>query len=306
MPGSTLYYNGYNQVTLSQAQQTYAILGTQQSGDTDNTKMDGDAYPLISDMISYFSKVDFVAWNSTTSAAFAASLPPIVSDSSGLDNSQTNMRKMIVKTVREHYVIANNSNFPVYIKLYDFVWKGKPTQLGGGDNQLGPLWNAGMNALNDATSNLNVYKNIGISPMDSRRLTQFYSLHKVTNVNLAAGESHRHGVINHLFKKVHGEELANMATSPSIPYKGASVCLLVVYGAPVHGDTDHSEEHLTTTASATIDWVWTRTVRIKPFTVPTVLEGRYDSGNNKLISVTAPGGQNEESGLPELVGTYGA
>lgn len=230
-------------------------------------------YPTATEITSLFAS--YKTLDSSTGLSYnAPSIIPGTNPAAALSNT----RDMVLNYCREHHMLTNVSNFPVFAKIYDFMYTGKPNYT----YDMNSIWQDGLQVMENAAAgatNADTY--IGMSPMYSKRLRQFYKLKKEVSIVVAPGSVHTHTVFCEFHRKFKGEEYS--ATTTGIPIRGSMFTFLVYYGPP----HNLAVSSTVTTPIASFDIMTTREVKYTPFSVPLVEEGRIDTDGIPLIGATS-------------------
>jgi hypothetical protein len=180
--------------------------------------------------------------------------------------------------------ITNASNTPLNMKIYDV--EARFNQLGTRGDPVDLWQNLGANE--GGTTSGNNYSQIGNTPFSSNTFCQQYKIFKVTDIQLAEGQVHKHTLVNNKKIKFNAQQLLNYQTVndtnqfSTLRGKLTTFSIAVFYGTPVASATNPNVE--ITTSPVKINYVMQQLYKYKVIpnnrkinssiqTIPTALTG---------------------------------
>lgn len=191
------------------------------------------AYPTYSDVQNLFSMY-WVQGNDVVQGTGLASVQDPIHPAapSSTTGKITNTQDIWLHYVSAHHMITNCTNVPLFMKIYDFAYKGNVTQDTSGAETPNQVWAEGMKDATNQTSTDTTFF-VGVSPMQSKQLRSLYKLEKVTDVVMPQSGVHVHKVYTQYHRKLKGEEFANPLLSQSVYVKHMTISMVVFYGPPL-------------------------------------------------------------------------
>lgn len=165
---------------------------------------------------------------------------------------------------RQESTLTNATNVPVNIVIYDV--QARMPQMPGGRGDPIDLW-TGLVAAEGGPSGSNNYAQIGNTPFTSNTFCQQYKILKVTQVQLAEGQVHKHTFINKGKYKFNPQQLLTyQSTGDTSQWSNCrqdltTWSIAVFYGTPVASKTNPLSE--VTTSNCKLNWVMTQNYKYK-------------------------------------------
>lgn len=164
---------------------------------------------------------------------------------------------------RQESTLTNATNVPINIVLYDV--QARTPQLGTRGDPV-DLW-TGLTAVEGGPAGSNNYSQIGNTPFTSNAFCQQYKILKVTQIQLAEGQVHKHTFVNKQKIKFNPQQLLLYQSAldvnqwSGIHKRLTTWTIAVFYGTPVSSTINPNTE--VTSSNCKINWLMTQNYKYK-------------------------------------------